>query len=221
MYIPKHHEETHLPTLHSFIRAHALGTLTTLGDGELVINHIPFLLDASRGDRGTLIAHVARANTVWRVFSETVPSVIVFHGAESYITPTWYPSKDAHGKVVPTWNYAVVHAHGVPVVIHDKEWLLQHVNQLTDLHEADRARPWKVADAPADYIERMITGIVGIEIPISKLVGKWKVSQNRSEADRLGVVAGLVAHPGARSEEMAALVDATVSPGARDRDPSA
>src|SRR5262245_54897564 len=120
MYTPAHHEETNLSVLHSLIRTHPLGTWATLGDGELVINHVPFMLDASRGDRGTLVGHIARANTVWQVFSRSVPSVVVFQGADAYITPTWYPSKQAHGKAVPTWNYVVVHAQGVPVVIEDK-----------------------------------------------------------------------------------------------------
>ncbi len=210
MYLPKHHEETDLSVLHSLIRAHPLGTWAAQGNGELVVNHIPFILDSSRGDRGTLMGHVARANEVWQVFSKTVDSVVVFQGAESYITPSWYPSKHAHGKAVPTWNYAVVHAHGLPVVIEDKAWLLKHLNQLTDLHEADQALPWKVSDAPTDYIERMLSAIVGIEIPIAKLVGKWKISQNRSESDKLGVVAGLLARGTPQSTEMAALVNANV-----------
>lgn len=213
MYIPQHYEETDTSILHSLIRAHPLSTWATQGDGELVINHLPFMLDASRGEHGTLVGHVARANSVWKVFSKIVPSVVIFQGAESYISPSWYPSKHAHGKAVPTWNYAVVHAHGLPVVIEDKGWLLNHLNQLTDLHEADQALPWKVSDAPADYIEQMIGGIVGIEIPISKMVGKWKVSQNRSEPDKLGVVTGLLAKNNAGSTEMAALVGHGALPG--------
>src|SRR5262245_60073347 len=157
------------------------------------------------------MGHVARANEAWQRFSKSVPSVVIFQGAESYITPSWYPSKHAHGKAVPTWNYAVVHAHGLPVVIEDKAWLLSHVNQLTDLHEADQALPWKVSDAPPDYIDRLISAIVGIEIPISKLAGKWKVSQNRSESDKLGVAAGLLARGNPQSNEMAALINASVS----------
>jgi transcriptional regulator len=148
---------------------------------------------------------------VWQSFSKTSHSVVVFQGAESYITPSWYPSKHAHGKAVPTWNYAVVHASGLPVAIEDKDWLLDHLNQLTNLHEADQVLPWKVSDAPPDYIERMIGAIVGIEIPISKLVGKWKISQNRPEQDKLGIVAGLLAKEDQRSKEMAALVNASVS----------
>lgn len=211
MYIPKHHERTDLATLHSLIVTHPLGTWVTQGADELIVNHIPFLLDASRAESGTLMAHVARANPVWQSFSKTVPSIVVFHGAESYISPSWYPSKVAHGKAVPTWNYIVVHAHGVPVVIEDKTWLLEHVGRLTRQHEAGQHQPWSVSDAPADYIARLLDGIVGIEIPISKLEGKWKVSQNRSQLDRHGVINGLRAKGNSQAIEMAALVGDTGS----------
>jgi transcriptional regulator len=207
MYIPKHHEETDVAVLHALIEAQPLGAWATLGDGELIVNHIPFLLDATRGAHGTLMGHVARANPVWRFFSRTALSVVVFQGAQSYISPSWYPSKHAHGKAVPTWNYAVVHAHGLPEIIESEAWLLQHLNRLTDVHEADQALPWKVADAPAEYVERMVQNIVGIEIPIAKLFGKWKVSQNRPAPDRLGVVAGLLSKNAGDSKAMAALVD--------------
>ena len=206
MYIPKHHEETDVGVLHALIRAHPLGTWVTPGDGGLVANHVPFLVDANRGEHGTLVAHVARANPVWRSFSTTVPSLVAFQGAECYITPSWYPSKRAHGKTVPTWNYAVVHAHGLPRAIEDPEWLLRHVNALTNTHEAERPAPWKVADAPPEFVDKMLESIVGIEIPITRLVGKWKVSQNRPPADRVGVVAGLRERGDDDSREMAALV---------------
>lgn len=211
MYVPKIHEELDISVLHSLVRSHPLATWVTQGDGELLANHIPFLLDPTRGELGTLVGHVARANPVWHSFSTTVNSVLVFQGAETYITPSWYPSKHAHGKAVPTWNYAVVHAHGLPRAIEDREWLLQLVNQLTDAHEAAQALPWKVSDAPQDFIESMLNAIVGIEIPITKLVGKWKVSQNRPEPDKLGVVAGLLAREDAQSQEMARLVNQYVS----------
>jgi predicted FMN-binding regulatory protein PaiB len=148
MYMPKHHEETDVGVLYALIGAHPLGTWVTQGDGELVANHIPFLLDPTRGPLGTLVAHVARANPVWRSFSAAVPSLIAFQGAECYITPSWYASKRAHGKTVPTWNYAVVHAHGLPRAIEDADWLLRHVTALTRTHEAKRDAPWQVTDAP-------------------------------------------------------------------------
>jgi transcriptional regulator len=135
----------------------------------------------------------------------------VFQGAETYISPSWYPSKHAHGKAVPTWNYAVVHAHGLPHVIEDRDWLLAHINQLTDANEAAQANPWKVSDAPQDFTDRMLQAIVGLEIPIEKLVGKWKVSQNRPEPDKLGVVAGLLARNDSASREMASLVRRHIS----------
>jgi transcriptional regulator len=211
MYVPKQHEESDISVLHALIRSQPLGTWVTLGDGELLANHIPFLLDTTRGEHGTLIGHVARANPAWRTFSNTVNSVVAFQGPQTYITPSWYPSKHAHGKAVPTWNYAVVHAYGMPRAIEDRDWLLQHVNQLTDVHEADQALPWKVSDAPQDFTDKMLQAIVGIEIEIAKLVGKWKVSQNRSLPDRLGVVAGLSAREDAQSREMASLVSQHVS----------
>jgi transcriptional regulator len=206
MYIPKAHEEADIDVLHSLIRAHPLGTWVTQIDAELIANHLPFVIDTTRGEFGTLMCHVARANPVWQTHSRTIHSIITFHGPQSYITPSWYPSKHAHGKAVPTWNYAVVHAHGIPRVIENRDWLLAHVNHLTDTHEATQALPWKVSDAPAEYIERLLQAIVGIEIPIAKLVGKWKVSQNRSPADKLGVVAGLMTRDDQQARDIAELV---------------
>ena len=211
MYLPKQHEESNLSVLHALVRSHPLGTWVTQGNDELLANHIPFLLDPTRGERGTLVGHVARANPVWQSFSSTVNSVVVFQGPETYITPSWYPSKHAHGKAVPTWNYAVVHAHGLPAAYEDRAWLLDHVSQLTTVHEADQALPWKVGDAPQEFTERLLQAIVGIEIPIAKLIGKWKVSQNRPEPDKLGVVAGLLSRNSASSKAMASLVNEHVS----------
>jgi transcriptional regulator len=211
MYVPTYHEEADPSVLHALIRAHSLGTWVTHGEGELIANHIPFLLDSGRGKHGTLMGHVARANSVWRSFSTSLASVVVFQGAETYISPSWYPSKHTHGKAVPTWNYAVVHARGLPRVIEDRDWLLAHITQLTDVNEAAQAVPWKVSDAPQDFTDRMLGAIVGIEIPIEKLVGKWKVSQNRPEPDKLGVVAGLLGRNDPASREMASLVRQHVS----------
>jgi transcriptional regulator len=215
MYLPQHFAETDLAVLHALIRAHPLATWATFDGAEIAVNHVPFMLDATRGEHGVLLGHVARANDVWRRASATVPSVLVFQGADSYVSPSWYPSKHAHGKAVPTWNYAVVHAHGTPRAIEDKQWLLAFLNRLTDTHEAAQAVPWKVADAPADYIDRTLENIVGIEIPIAKLIGKWKVSQNRPEPDKLGVVAGLLAKGTPQSSDMAALVERHVQPRAK------
>lgn len=211
MYVPKHHEECELAVLHSLIQSHPLGTWVMHEAGELAANHIPFLLDSSRGENGTLVGHVARANPVWQSFSRASNSLVIFQGAETYITPSWYPSKQEHGKAVPTWNYAVVHAHGVPHAIEDRDWLLQHVTQLSNTHETNQAFPWKVSDAPEDFIERLMNAIVGIEIPVGKLVGKWKVSQNRPDSDKLGVVAGLLSRGNAESNAMAHMVNRHVS----------
>lgn len=215
MYLPEHFAETDPRVLHALIDAHPLGAWVTLGEGGLLVNHIPFLLDADRGPHGTLVGHVARANPVWRSFSSNVGSVVVFQGAETYVTPSWYPSKRAHGKVVPTWNYAVVHAHGIPRAVDDPAWLLQLVTRLTERHEAGRPLPWKVSDAPADYTARLLESIVGIEIPIARLVGKWKVSQNRPAGDRLGVADGLLERGDAAAAEMAALVTRHLPASAR------
>ena len=181
MYVPAHFEEKDPEVLRALIRAHPLGTWVT---SSLVVNHIPFLL---RGD--TLVGHVARANDVWK--SLQGESVVIFQGPEAYVTPSWYATKREHCKVVPTWNYAVVHAHGMPRAIQDEDWLLALVTELTDTNEAREAHPWKVTDAPADYVRASLRAIVGIEIELTRLVGKWKASQNRRTEDRQGVIEGL------------------------------
>jgi len=206
MYSPQQFEEARLDVLHDLIRSHPLGTLVILAGADLSANHIPFVVRPEQGERGTLCGHVARANPVWQQLGGTVEALVVFQGPESYITPSWYPSKHADGRAVPTWNYAVVHAYGQPRAIEDSAWLLEHVTQLTGIHEAGQALPWQVTDAPQDYTDQMIRRIVGIEIPISRLQGKWKVSQNRRSPDRLGVAAGLEAQATERSIEMAKLV---------------
>jgi transcriptional regulator len=202
MYLPQHHEEQRVEVLHALIRSHPLATWITLVDGELVANQVPFLLDESRA---VLLAHVARANPVWKN-AASHPSLLVFQGPQAYITPSWYPSKHQHGMAVPTWNYVVVQARGRARVIEDRDWLLKHVGAMTDTQEAAQTLPWKVSDAPADFIARMLGAIVGIEIPIESLTGKWKVSQNRTAPDRLGVVTGLMGRDDAQAAEMAALV---------------
>jgi transcriptional regulator len=210
VYLPSHHEETDLTVLHQAIEAHPLGTWATLGDGELLVNHVPFLLDRTRGPFGTLRAHVARANPVWRELSTSIDSVVAFAGPAAYVTPSWYAAKREHGRVVPTWNYVVVHAHGRPRVIEDRDWLRALVGDLTDRHENGRAQPWRVEDAPANFVEQLCAAIVGIEMPIARLVGKWKVSQNRPEADRRGVAAGLREQGDDASRAMADWIDRTL-----------
>jgi transcriptional regulator len=207
MYIPKLHEESDLRVLHALVRAHPLGTWATQGQGELIVNHVPFLLDHAHGPYGLLRCHVARANNVWQLFSKTVPSVVVFHGPNAYVSPSSYPSRHDHGKVVPTWNYTVVHVHGIPAIVEEPARLIEHLTELTASQESHQAVPWRVSDAPAEFIEQMSRQIVGIEIPIAKIFGKWKVSQNRSATDRVGVADGLRRKNDEQSQEMANLVE--------------
>jgi len=192
MYLPKHFEETRSEALHELIRAHPLGMLVTLNGAGLQANSVPFILDADpAGGPGILRAHVARANPLWRETRGDVEALVVFQGPQAYISPNWYASKAEHGKVVPTWNYVMVQARGTLRAVDDADWLRAFVTRLTTKHEAVQAQPWAVTDAPADYIDTMLRAIVGIEIPLTALTGKWKVSQNRPAADRAGVVAGL------------------------------
>src|SRR5262245_37135384 len=191
MYVPKHFEETRIEILHALIRAHPLAALVTLTPDGLDANHIPFEIDPEPAPFGTLRAHVARANALWRDFSREVKALAIFQGPETYISPSWYPTKQETGRVVPTWYYAVVHAHGPLRVIEDRRWLREFVERLTNRHEASRSAPWKVTDAPAAYIDQQLGAIVGLEMPISQLIGKWKASQNRPAHDQDGVVEGL------------------------------
>jgi transcriptional regulator len=211
-YLPPHFEETDPAMLHALLRAHPLATWIVQHQGELLVNHIPFLLDVERGAHGTLVGHVARANPVWQALAQGASSVAVFTGPQAYVSPNWYPSKHAHGKAVPTWNYATVHAHGVPQAFDDPTRVLEVVTRLTQTHEAGQALPWQVADAPADFVASLLKVIVGIEIPVQRWVGKWKVSQNRPGADQQGVVAGLGGQGTEAAAQMAALVQERIRP---------
>jgi len=191
VYNPKFNEENDKSILHGLIKSKPLGMWSTLSGGKIVINHIPFVLHEDRGEWGTLVGHVARSNSIWKEFSKESDSVVVFQGEQAYITPSWYPSKHKHGKAVPTWNYVVVHAHGIPKKIEDGEWIFKHLKEMTTIHESEQSLPWKLSDAPAEYIDKLAKAIVGIEIPINKIIGKWKIGQNKSESDQMGVVAGL------------------------------
>ncbi|CAD5372722.1 FMN-binding negative transcriptional regulator [Rubrivivax sp. A210] len=211
MYIPRKHRLEDREALHALIEAHPLGAWVCQGGAGLVANHLPFFLDRSRGPLGTLVGHVARGNPVWRELGTATPSVVMFQGPQAYITPGWYPGKVAHGKVVPTWNYAVAHAHGVARAIDDRDWLLAMLSRLTDAHEAGRVPPWRAADAPADFIAGYLRAIVGIEIPIDRLEGKLKASQDEAPCDRQGTVAGLRAQGGEQALAMAALVGKAIA----------
>lgn len=206
MYLPKHFEETRVGVLHALIHEHPLGALVTLTPRGLDANHIPFEVDPEPAPFGTLRGHVARANPVWREVSSDVEALVIFQGASTYVSPAWYPTKHETAKVVPTWNYAVVHAHGAPRFIDDRAWLRDFVTKLTDRHETPRPDPWAVTDAPADYIDQMLGAIVGLEIPLTRLVGKWKMSQNRPAQDREGVVEGLQREGGPSGAAIAEVV---------------
>ncbi len=191
MYVPAHFDEPRIELLHRLIRERPLGTLVTLAGDGLNANHIPFEIDIEPAPFGTLRGHVARANPVWRDFSSAVEALVIFHGAQTYISPSWYPTKQATGEVVPTYNYLVTHGYGQMKIIHEREWLRALVTRLTNRFEAERAVPWHVTDAPPAFIDKQLGAIVGIEIALTKLIGKWKVSQNRPATDRDGVVKGL------------------------------
>lgn len=205
VYQPPHFREDRLDVQHDLIRRYPLGLLITAAGGGLMANPVPFLLDVQASERGTLRAHLARANPQIRELAAASECLVVFQGPDTYITPSWYATKHETGKVVPTWNYATVHAWGRPHLIEDTRWLLRQLHALINNHEHPRPEPWGVDDAPDAFIAAQLKGIVGIEIVIARMEGKWKVSQNRPEQDRRGVFEGLHAQ-GNTAQEMAALV---------------
>ena len=205
MYLPPLFKQDDLPVLHALMRAHPFATLVVNTEAGLLANHIPLEL-AEDGPYGTLRGHVARANPLWRAYREGSEVLAIFHGPNGYISPNFYPSKAATGEVVPTWNYAVAHAHGTLSFTHDAAWLQALVTRLTDHHEQLSAHPWAVADAPPAFTASQVGLIVGLELPISSLVGKFKLSQNRTEADRQGVREGLAARGGEAATEMLGLL---------------
>jgi len=216
MYLPGHFAETRVEVLGALMRSHPLATLVTLTARGLVANHIPLHLrepaaDAAPGTWGVLLGHVARANPLWHETLEGSEVLAVFQGPQHYISPGWYPSKQEHGKVVPTWNYCCVHAHGRLQAHDDRAWIRAQVGELTTHHESTQARPWAVEDAPEDYVQTMLGQIVGIEIAITRIEGKWKASQNHPAPNRAGVMAGL----GALGDDSAAAMAALV----REREP--
>ena len=205
MYQPVAFAEDRPEILHDLIRTHPLGLLVSAGSQGLIADSIPFLMYPEEGEFGLLRGHLARANPHAAALRGVGDCLVAFTGPQGYITPSWYAAKVEHGKVVPTWNYAAVHVWGKPHVIDDASWLRRLVGDLTQSQEQGRAAPWAVEDAPADYIDGMLRAIVGVEIPIRRIEGKFKMSQNRAMPDRVGVVDGLRAE-GALSEPLAALV---------------
>ncbi|MES2391762.1 MAG: FMN-binding negative transcriptional regulator [Acidobacteriota bacterium] len=207
MYIPKANEETRLPVLHAHIRAHPFATLITMGATSLTATHLPLVLEDDGSDFGLLKGHISRANPQHKDLNPSVEALAIFAGDHHYITPNWYPSKHETGKQVPTWNYAVTHAYGPLRLVEDPHWLLAHLTSLTNIHEASFPQPWHVDDAPPDFIQQMLHGIIGLELPIRKLEGKWKISQNRTPQDREGVKQGLSQLDTPESLAMKSLMD--------------
>lgn len=204
MYNSKPHQEHDLTRLHQHMLDTRLAVLVSQGEQGLLATHLPVLVDTAEGDFGTVYAHLARANRQWQDLQHGGEALLVFPGADAYVSPGYYPSKAENPKVVPTWNYLAVHAYGTAEVIHEAEPLLAIVSRLTDRHEQGRSEPWKVTDAPADYIEGMLRAIVGIRLPIARLQGARKLSQNRSGHDIDGVREGLSASPDQRDNQLAA-----------------
>lgn len=190
MYLPSQFTETDLARLHETIRQARLATLVTTTSEGLIGTPLPLFLVPDEGEYGTLYGHVSRGNSHWRL-PPTGDAMAIFMGPDAYISPSWYPSKQVDGKTMPTWNYVAIHAYGPVEFFDDADRLLDVVTRLTDLHERPRAVPWKVSDAPADYIRSQLKGIVGLRLPITRLDGKTKMSQNRTAEDRAGVAKGL------------------------------
>lgn len=206
MYQPPLFKEERLEEMQAFMRAHPFGLLVSTGPAGILANAVPFSLDSAASAKGTLRAHVARANPHWKEFvGDGRDCLVVFQGPNAYVTPSWYPTKGQTGKVVPTWNYVMVQVRGRCIAHEDASWIRAQVEALTAAHESPRRVPWKVSDAPADFVAMQLRSIVGLELEISAIEGKWKVSQNRPEADKRGVHAGFVGE-GETQAEMAALV---------------
>ncbi|ADW71192.1 FMN-binding negative transcriptional regulator [Granulicella tundricola] len=208
MYTPKTNAEEDLPTLRKFVRDNPLCALVTGGAKGMVASHIPMVLHEEAGGFGVLRGHVARANPQWKEFAAGEEALGIFTGPQHYISASWYPEKLTHGREVPTWNYVAVHAYGPLRAVEDPAWLLEHLRTLTDENEVIAAVPWKVADAPTEFIAKLCGGIVGLEMQVVRVEGKWKVSQNRNERDAAGVMEGLDGLGTAEAKVMRELVEA-------------
>ena len=195
MYLPKHFAETDVGVMHDLMQAYPLATLVSHGPDGLSANHIPLQLDTTAGPNGTLRGHIARANPLSKASAVDGETLLIFRGPESYISPYAYATKAEHGKVVPTWNYVAVHAYGELRVIDDPAWIFSQLSALTATNEAALPQPWAVSDAPTEYIEKMLGAIVGIEISITRLLGKWKVSQNQPAENQASLVEALAGQP--------------------------
>ncbi|MFS2156198.1 FMN-binding negative transcriptional regulator [Pseudomonas sp. Pseusp122] len=207
MYTPSAFKDEELASLHGLIEQTRLAIVVTHDENGIQASHLPLLFNPDQGPFGTLYGHLAKANPQWRALQTRAEAMVIFAGADAYVSPAFYPGKAEHGKVVPTWNYQAVHAYGRADVFTDADRLLQVVSDLTDKHEGSRAQPWAVADAPAEYIDKMLGAIVGFALPISSLEGKRKLSQNRSTEDMAGVREGLLASADVRDLELAKLMN--------------
>jgi transcriptional regulator len=192
MFLPDHFRVEDIAEMHALMRARPFAALVSTTQAGLYGTHLPTVLK-DEGTFGTIECHLSRANPHWKDLAEGGEAMMIFQGVDGYITPNWYATKAATGKAVPTWNYAIVHAYGRPAVMKEKDWLLRHVTELSDQQERSEAHPWKVSDAPASYVDVMLRGIVGFRFAITRLEGKWKMSQNREPQDRARVVEGLKA----------------------------
>jgi transcriptional regulator len=203
MYVPAHFKEDRVPVLHDAIRQIGFASLVTSGEGGLEASHLPMLVSPEPAPFGTLRGHVARGNRQWKRVEPRSQALVIFLGPNTYVTPSWYATKHQTGKVVPTWDYLAIHAYGEIGFFDDHAQLRDHVGELTEAHEGSRASPWAVADAPRDYMDKMLGAIVGFKIVITRLEGKWKMSQNRSPQDIAGVQAGLVRENGSAQKAVA------------------
>jgi transcriptional regulator len=204
LYIPAHFEERDVAKLHAAIIAYPFGTIVIDSPSGLIPSHVPIMLEPERGELGSLLFHVAKANPQWRAVTPETEALAIFLGPHAYVSPSWYPTKRESGKVVPTWNYVAVHAYGPLEIITEPDALRDLVTRLTAEHEANMPAPWAPADAPAEFIDGQLRAIVGLRMPIRRLAGKWKVGQNRPEPDRLGAIAALEASPIASDRATAA-----------------
>ena len=191
MYIPKHFQQDDIDVLKKLINEYPLATIVINGHNGLNASHIPFYLNADSSGKTLLQGHIAKANSLWQECEDDAQVICIFHGPQTYISPNWYETKKEHGKVVPTWNYISVHAHGTLRLIHDANWKLAQINHLTRQSESEQTVPWSVSDAPPEFIEKLLPAIVGIEIAVEKLEGQWKLSQNQPEKNQSGVIKGL------------------------------
>ena len=207
MYCPAHFAESRPDALHALMRAHPLATLVTMGEAGLNADHVPLILETAADGSGVLRGHVARANPMWKTLNRDFEALAVFHGPEAYISPNWYPTKQENGKAVPTWNYVTAHVRGPLQIFESPEWLREQVAALTLKQESPFSAPWTVTDAPAEYIDQMLRAIVGIELTIRSIGGKWKTSQNQPETNQRGAAQGLRELGTADAAAMAALIE--------------